>query len=171
MDELVTGLTSNSTYYYRTYAINSYGVGYGSILSFNTKSASTCNGSVTINGTKTDIRQVDLGEDTGRVTLIYSTNGYPIRIRVMSVDETTTGYVGSSSYDVGGSNRLQFIQAFQDFFGPNDYTLYPIDTYPRITSPSGSVSFNKTWTGMVNVSVESPMNGTQWSYTLSCPQY
>ena len=87
-----------------------------------------------------------------------------------------TGYRGSVTlYDFGGGLRNDFKTALNGksipIYGgtyPN-FTLYPDDGYPRISSSTGSVNIlNSPASSYVRVEVYAPLSGTAWDFTISC---
>ena len=125
-------------------------------------------------------QSVNLGSDTGVVSYSFNAYSVPDRfiVRWNGGVVIDTGYRGSSDYDFGGANRSGFNADLNGKVDPitlttyPNFTSYPDDGYPRVTSPgSGVASFNKTLANpaLALVEVYAPMSGTAWEFTMGCP--
>jgi hypothetical protein len=95
---------------------------------------------------------VDLGSIVGDVILSFNTYGIPDRfiLNWNSQEVINTGFRGSPSYN----SELNSLG------------------YPNVTGSSiGSVSFSKSATtpNIATLTVDSPLTGAQWTFTISCP--
>ena len=103
------------------------------------------------------IENVNLGTDTGTVTLNYEAFGVPDRFVVEFGGSVVidTGYVGA----IGYQNQLN-----------NALIALGEPTAPIVGIGNGTISFNKiTATTTATVKVYAPMSGTAWNFTLGCP--
>jgi hypothetical protein len=122
---------------------------------------------------------ISLGEIYGLVTLTFDSRNVPDRYIVMfdGVPAIDTGYTGNADYDFGGSDRSTFIACLNGESDPvtntpyPNFTQWPDDGYPRITSPgSGSATFMKaSTTSIATLMVVAPCGDTVWDAELSCP--
>lgn len=123
---------------------------------------------------------ITLGSATGVINLAFDAYSLPELILVKFDGQIVinTGFRGHSNYDFGGSLRYAMVNTLNGRKDPvhgntfPDFTNYPNDGYPRVTSPgSGSGSFNKN-TSSTNAIVEvysGIEDVTQWKFTLYCP--
>lgn len=120
--------------------------------------AAPCGGTLTANGGQEwptpYTTTVDLGTDTGTVTLVYDSYTVPDRFAVMwdGVYKIDTGYVGSTSYQ-----------------SQIDYIVGPGNT---IHSPGqGTATFNKNKRNprIATIYVWGPIGSTAWRLKLGCP--
>jgi hypothetical protein len=90
----------------------------------------------------------------------------------------STGYRGTANYDYGGVTRTSFINSLVGKVDPiynttyPDTTNYPLDGYPRVSLPTnGTLNFNKNLSSPTNATLKvySPLTGTDWNATISCP--
>jgi hypothetical protein len=154
-----------------------------------TSGAIACSTTATYNGGESypTSQSINLGENTGNTNLQYNAETVPDRFIVewdgnVVID---TGYVGGSQYDFGGASRSTFTGGFVGRIDPitgnsyPDFTTYPNDGYPIVTSSSppllpgsGSTDFNKTTSSpqLATLKVYAPLAGTAWNATLNCPQ-
>ena len=120
-----------------------------------------------------------LGSSTGTVTLNANAYSVPDQFIVIFAGNIVinTGYRGDSTYDFGGASRTSFNNSLTGKVDPvnggtyPNFTNFPDDGYPRVTSPgSASPTFSKLTSALTaTVRVYGPMPGTAWTYTLSCP--
>ena len=137
---------------------------------------------------------ITLGSDYGTVNLNYDMAQLPDQA-LLYFDGAlmiNTGYRGEASYDFGGSNRLTFKNSLNGKIDPvgtprtiidpilgtihlpaiyPNFTLYPDDGYPRILGTGiGTASFYKnSTTTTATVNIYSPLPGTIWQFSLTCP--
>jgi len=123
---------------------------------------------------------IELGTDTGLVVYNFDAYQVPDRFIVRWNNSVVidSGYVGISRFDLGGDLRSRFINSLIGKTDPitntvyPDFTNFPDDGYPRITTPgNGSLSFTKNLAFPINavVDVYGPIIGTGWVHTLYCP--
>lgn len=101
---------------------------------------------------------ISLGAGTGTVTLNFDALTVPDKFQVIfdGVTVIDTGYRGDSS------NQAALDSALDDRGLPPE---------PIVGVGSGSATFSKsTSTTTATVRVWAPMSGTQWNFTLSCPE-
>ena len=130
----------------------------------------------------------ELGYSQGWVSLDANSYTVPDRFIVYFDGSPVidSGYIGSSSYDIGGSARATFTTRTGGLINKIDPILlttypdiinFPDDGYPRVSSFSSgrypgeqSFYFNKTSsTTSATVKVYAPLISTLWEFTLSCP--
>ncbi|MEJ8801261.1 MBG domain-containing protein [Pontibacter sp. H249] len=113
-----TGLTPNTTYYVRAYAINSVGVGYGAVQSFTTAPvAATVSAIVTnsVSNTSADLGGI-VGSDGGSAVtergFVYNKTGSPTTSNSkVSASGTGTGYFSASLTGLT-INTTYFVRAY-----------------------------------------------------------
>jgi len=125
-------------------------------------------------------RNVVLGSTTGIVNMSFDTYGVPdwLILEWNSNVAVNTGYRGTTNYDYGGVTRSTFNNSLTGKIDPiynttyPDTTNYPLDGYPRVSLPlSSSLSFDKNLSSPTNATLKvySPLSGTDWITTISCP--
>lgn len=113
----------------------------------------------------------------GDVDVDYSTTGQPYRF-VIKVDKEVvhdSGFIGSSSYNYGGSDRSTFIAGILSSANHGSYpsTTNAADGYPVVnTTTNVNTSFFKdSDSSRAIVEIFEPLSSTDWSITVGCPMY
>jgi hypothetical protein len=122
---------------------------------------------------------INLGSATGITWLNISPRDVPDRFIVLwdNVRVIDTGYVGSQYYNFGGLGRTWFKNQLAGKLDPTllvtypNFTEFPDDGYPLVTSVNFYYSFNKSNSNPTSalVRVYAPGQGTVWSFNLGCP--
>jgi hypothetical protein len=103
----LSGLAASTTYYYRTYAINSSGTGYGPVKSFTTVAAATT--TWRNNGTNlyyTD-GKVSIGTPVANGASALTVNGKILATEVEVVSNITSDYVFEAEYELMPLTELE----------------------------------------------------------------
>jgi len=126
------------------------------------------------------VESINLGNDTGLVTLNFDAYDVPDRFIVewdggVVID---TGYRGGLDWNFGEYLRGLFNSSLTGRIDPitlmpyPDFTNFPDDGYPLVVGAGlGSTSFNKNLVNPTNATVKiyAPVSGTEWIFTLGCP--
>jgi len=126
------------------------------------------------------IKEYGVGYGIGSFSAFYAAYNVPDRFvfKENGVVLYDTGYVGSSSFAYGGSDRAFFKISLNGKIDPITGFAYPfngpnnsVDGYPIVTSPgNGSVTLFKTNTSVEHIVAEvyAPFSSTVWDLSIEC---
>jgi hypothetical protein len=146
----ITGLTHNTTYYVKAYAINSYGVGYGNQVTFTTISQPTGSLSATVNGVAFVATSPYFSTIGGQNGISGSNGSQTINIWLPSTITT-----GSFSLTLMGNYMAQYFPNATDTYSSTSGTLN-ISTYNSVT---GEIKGTFNFIGTFNSATVNVTNG------------
>ena len=104
---------------------------------------------------------------------VNNPNDKPIRF-ILTYDSDTvidTGYLGSSDYKVGGSQRQTFIDSLDSYTTSQPSTVNAYDGYPVVSTTTSVISsfFKDTDKARGSFEIFNPLSASDWEVFLGCP--
>jgi len=104
---------------------------------------------------------------------VNNPNDKPVRF-ILTYDSDTvidTGYLGSSDYKVGGSQRQAFINSLDSYTTSQPSTVNANDGYPVVSTTTSVISsfFKDTDKARGTFEIFNPLSASDWEVFLGCP--
>lgn len=104
---------------------------------------------------------------------VNNPNNKPVRF-ILTYDSDTvidTGYLGSSDYELGGSQRKSFINSLTSYTTSQPSTVNANDGYPVVSTTTSVISsfFKDTDKARGTFEIFNPLSASDWEVFLGCP--
>ena len=104
---------------------------------------------------------------------VNNPDGKPVRF-ILTYDSDTimdTGYLGSSDYEIGGSQRQAFINSLDSYTTSQPSTVNANDGYPVVSTTTSVISsfFKDTDKARGTFEIFNPLSASNWEVYLECP--
>lgn len=104
---------------------------------------------------------------------VNNPNNKPVRF-ILTYDSDTvidTGYLGSSDYKIGGSQRQSFINSLTSYTTSQPSTVNANDGYPVVSTTTSVISsfFKDTDKARGTFEIFNPLSASDWEVFLGCP--
>ena len=104
---------------------------------------------------------------------VNNPNDKPVRF-ILTYDSDTvidTGYLGSSDYKIGGSQRQSFINSLTSYTTSQPSTVNANDGYPVVSTTTSVISsfFKDTDKARGTFEIFNPLSASDWEVFLGCP--